>query len=84
MTAEQQQQLQQQAPQTFQRELPQLWTEHPGQWVAYAGVRLLAFAREKHELYQECLQCGLRREEFVVFCIEHQETEVVLGPVVVE
>jgi hypothetical protein len=30
------------------------------------------------------LQRGLRRDEFVVFCIEAQETELTLGPVVLD
>jgi hypothetical protein len=76
--------LQQQALQTFQRDLPQLWTERPGQWVAYQGARQLGFALQKHELYRQCLGEGLRREEFVVFCIEPQETEIALGPVVLD
>lgn len=40
--------------------------------------------RGKHELYQQCFQRGLERDEFVIFCIEPQETEITLGPVVLE
>ena len=29
--------LQQQALRAFQRDLPHLWAERPGQWVAYQG-----------------------------------------------
>jgi hypothetical protein len=76
--------LQQEALRAFQRDLPQLWVERPSQWVAYQGSRQLGFATQKHELYQRCMQSGLRREEFVIFCIEPQETEVVLGPVVLD
>jgi hypothetical protein len=78
------QHLHQQALSTFQRDLPALWAERPGQWVAYQGERQLGFARSKHELYQRCFQQGLTREEFVIFCIEPQETEMTLGPVVLD
>ena len=68
----------------IQRDLPQLWTERPGQWVAFQGDRQLGFAAQKHELYQHCLQSGLQRDEFVIFCIEPQETEIVLGLMVLD
>lgn len=80
MTAEQKQHIQQQALRAFQRDLSALWAERPGQWVAYEGERQLGFATQKHELYQSCFQRGLQRDEFAVFCIEPQETEMVLGP----
>ena len=84
MTVEQRQDLPQQALQAFQRDLPQLWKERPGQWVAYRGERQLAFAEQKHELYRHCLENGLGREEFVIFCIEAQETEIAIGPVMLD
>ena len=84
MTNEQIPSIQQQALEAFQQALPQLWAERPGQWVAYHGDRLLGFAVQKHELYQRCLQTGLLRDEFVVFCIEPLETEITLGPVVLD
>jgi hypothetical protein len=68
--------LQRQAVQAFEQDLPQLWAERPGQWVAYRGDRRLGFATQKHELYQHCLQAGLQLDELVVFCIEHQLTEM--------
>jgi hypothetical protein len=64
----------------FERDLPRLWDERPGQWVAYQGEHLLGFAAHQHELYQHCFKQGLTREEFVVFCIEPQVTEMFLGP----
>jgi hypothetical protein len=76
--------LQQQALRAFQRDLPSLWSERPQQWVAYRGDAQVGFAAHKHELYQQCFQRGLRREEFVIFCIEPQETEITLGPVVLD
>jgi hypothetical protein len=78
------QELGQQALRALQRDFPQLWAEHPGQWVAYQGDRQLGFAARKHELYQQCFQRGLRRDEFVIFCIEPQETEMTLGPVMLD
>lgn len=84
MTTSPMHQLQQQALDAFQRDLPFLWSERPGQWVAYQGHLQLGFASHKHELYQQCFRRGLRREEFVIFCIEPQETEITLGPVVLD
>jgi hypothetical protein len=82
MTEKQQADLGQQALRVFERDLPRLWDERPGQWVAYQGERLLGFAAHKHELYHQCFEQGLTREEFVVFCIEPQETEMFLGPMI--
>lgn len=76
--------LAEQALQAFQRDLPQLWAERLGQWVAYQGEQRLGLAAHKHELYQQCFQRGLRRDQFVIFCIEPQETEMTLGPVVLD
>ncbi len=76
--------LKQQALQAFLRDLPHLHTQQPGQWVAYQGDRQLGFAEQKHLLYQQCFDQGLDREDFVVFCIEPQETEMTLGPVVLD
>ena len=80
MTVMQKSELGQQALRAFERDLPRLWQERPEQWVAYQGDRLLGFAAQKHELYQQCFQQGLRRDEFFIFCIEAQATEMVLGP----
>jgi hypothetical protein len=76
--------LKQQALQAFLRDLPQLYIERPGQWVAYQGQRRLGFANQQHMLYQHCFDQGLRDEEFVIFCIEPQETEMWLGPLVLD
>jgi Family of unknown function (DUF5678) len=84
MTTAQVHDRQQQALRAFQRDLPYLWTERPGQWVAYQGDRQVGFAPHKHELYQQCFERGMQREEFVIFCIEPQETEIALGPVVLD
>jgi len=80
MTAQQHSDLGQQALRAFERDLPQLCAERPGQWVAYQGERRLGFSAHKNELYQHCFEQGLKRDEFVIFCIEAQVTEMVLGP----
>ena len=49
-----------------------------------APARQMGFATQKHTLYQQCFDQGLPREEFVVFCIEPQETEIALGPVTLD
>ncbi len=79
MTEQQSTDLGQQALRTFQRDLPQLWAERPGQWVAYQGERVLGFAAKQHDLYHQCFTQGFARGEFVVFCIEPLITEMVLG-----
>jgi Family of unknown function (DUF5678) len=84
MTTAQLADLKQQALQAFQRDLQQLYTQRPGQWVAYQGDRVIGFADQKHMLYQQCFAQGHQREEFVIFCIEPQETEMTLGPVVLD
>jgi hypothetical protein len=84
MSTEQTADLKQRALQTFQRDLPQLYAQRPGQWVAYRGDQQVGFADQKHILYQQCFDQGLQRDEFVVFCIEPQETEITLGPVVLD
>jgi hypothetical protein len=74
----------QQALQAFLRDLPYLHAQRPGQWVAYQGDRQLGFADQKQLLFQRCLDQGLFRNEIVVFCIEPQETEMTLGPVILD
>ena len=80
MTVEQQVDLGQQALRAFERDLPRLWAERPGQWVAYRGEQMLGFHVQQHELYHQCFALGLTGEEFVAFCIEPLETEIWLGP----
>jgi hypothetical protein len=80
MTVQQQADLGQQALRAFESDLPRLWSERPGQWVAYQGERLLGFSEHKHALYRNCFDQGLTREDFVIFCIEAQETEMFIGP----
>jgi hypothetical protein len=84
MSTPQEADLKQDALQGFLRELSELYGIRPGQWVAYQGNRQVGFAAQKHTLYRQCFDQGLPREEFVVFCIERQETEITLGPVVLD
>jgi len=83
-SAEQSADLKQQALKAFLQDLPRLLIERPGQWVAYKGTQQLEFAGQKHLLYQHCFDQGLHREEFVIFCIEPQEAEIFLGPVLID
>jgi hypothetical protein len=46
MTVQQQADLGQQALRAFERDLPRLWAERSGQWVAYRGDHLLGFAAQ--------------------------------------
>ncbi|HYV36275.1 MAG TPA: hypothetical protein VE988_11260 [Gemmataceae bacterium] len=84
MITESLQELKQQALAAFEGDLPALWADRPGQWVAYQGRQQLGFAIHKHDLYQECFRRGLKQDEFVVFCIEPQVTEMTLGQVVLD
>jgi hypothetical protein len=68
--------LKQLAWRTFMQDLPKLYEERPGQFVAYRGDQVIAYGIEKHLLYQECYARGLRDEEFIIFCIEPWEDEV--------
>ena len=72
--------LSQQALRSFERDLPDLYRERPGEWVAYRGSSLIGFGKEKHLLYQDCMDRGCRPDEFVVFCIEPMEAEMWLTP----
>jgi hypothetical protein len=74
--------LQQLALQAFLRDLPRLYRDRPGEWIAYRGAEPIGTGKVKHLLYRDCLDRGYPREEFVVFCIEPQETEMVFGPMV--
>jgi hypothetical protein len=73
-----------QAQQAFHRALPQLLRERPGQWAAYHGDRLIGFAQDKADLYQECLRQGLPRGEFLVRSIEPETEVIAVGPGVID
>ena len=60
----------------FQRDLPELLKTHCGWWVAYHGDERLGFGRRETPLYQECLQRGLSRKEFIVWAIDPSELEL--------
>jgi hypothetical protein len=84
MTAAELATLKQRALYAFQRDLPQLYARRPREWVAYQEDRQVGFASQKHLLYHHCFDLGLQGGEFVVFCIEPEETEMTLGPVVLD
>jgi hypothetical protein len=52
----------------FERDLPQLLKERPGQWVAYYGDKPIHFAKDKTALCLECERLGY--EEYLTRCIE--------------
>jgi hypothetical protein len=68
------------AEDAFRRDLPQLLGERPGQWVAYQGPRQIGFGATKLQLFQDCLNRGLRRDEFLVLSIEPEMGELMFGP----
>jgi len=70
------QRLGEEAIQAFERDLPKLLQERPGQWVVYRGSQQLGFAATPEELYQRCFQQGMRDGEFLTFCIEPPIYEV--------
>jgi hypothetical protein len=73
----------QSAEDAFRRDLPQLLYEHPGQWVAYQGHQQIGFAPTKQQLYQECLNRGLQRGEFLILSVEPEMGELMFGPGVI-
>ena len=60
---------------SFRRDLPQLLETHYRQWVAYHGDEQIGFGRSQTMLYQECFRRGLKRDEFIVSCIEPGEAD---------
>jgi hypothetical protein len=65
--------------QAYQRDLPELARQRPGQWVAYHGARQVGFAPSRAELWQQCLEQGLPEGEFWVFSIEPVVGDEVIG-----
>jgi hypothetical protein len=72
------------ADDAFRRDLPQLLSERPGQWVAYHGHQQIGFAATKQQLYQECLNRGLQQDEFLVLSIEPEMGDMMFGPGAIE
>jgi hypothetical protein len=54
----------------FQRDLNQLLRTHYRQWVAYHGNEQVGFGHSQTELFQKCLNRGLKQDEFIVRSIE--------------
>src|SRR5262245_6045551 len=70
-----------QALRAFGDALPRLLQQRPGQWVAFAGDRLLGFGRTKTELYQRCLGEGRAPGQFLVRAIRPPPPDAeILGP----
>src|SRR4051812_45122381 len=55
---------------TFQREYPDLFATHPGEWVAYHGKKQVGLGPSREELWQQCLRQGLPEGEFWVFSLD--------------
>jgi hypothetical protein len=70
----------------FDSDLPELLIARPGQWVAYQGKQCLGFGHSQCELFQRCVQRGLKEGEFIVRFIstaalaDHEETDVPFNP----
>jgi hypothetical protein len=65
----------------FDRDLPNLLRTHHEQWVAYHSGNRVGFGRSQTELFNRCLQRGLKTEEFIVRFVsraalaDHEELE---------
>jgi hypothetical protein len=61
----------QRSMEAFRRDLPGLlqMKRLDGQWVAYHGDCQIGFAKTKTPLYQQCLERGLKIDEFIVMCV---------------
>ena len=64
----------------YERQLPQLLQERPGQWVAYHGAERIGFAATKQEMYQVCRDRGFDLDETLVECIEPLMGDIIFGP----
>jgi hypothetical protein len=70
----------------FDRDLPELLRTRPGEWVAYQGNTCLGFGRSQCELFQRCIQRGLKEDEFIVRFVstaalaDHEETDLPWNP----
>ena len=70
-----------QARAAFRRSLPQLLQDHAGRWVAYHGERRVAVGDSKTGLYQQCLNQGLRRGDFLVLRVEPETKQDIEVPI---
>jgi hypothetical protein len=74
------QSLRDQAQKSFERDLPRLLHEHPGEWVAYRGERQVACAAHTQEVYETCFRLGLQPDQFVIFEIAPPDEEIAFSP----
>ena len=54
----------------FEKDLDDLLKTHYRQWVAYHGDQQIGFGRSQTALFQQCLDRGLKDDEFVVRSVE--------------
>ncbi len=69
-----------QAQQAFERDLPQLLQEHPGEWVAYRSDQRVICALHTQEIYEACFRLGYQPDQFMIFQIVPPDEELVLNP----
>ncbi len=64
------------AQRAFWRELPELlkYKRHHGQWVACHGDERVGLGKTRTELYERCVQQGLKRGTFYIGKIEEADT----------
>jgi hypothetical protein len=65
-----------QAMNRFRTHLPELMQEHPGKWAAYGPEGEIAIGDSQRSIYQQCLQKGLKEDEFVVCRIEVADDQI--------
>jgi hypothetical protein len=65
---------------TFESELPRLWEQRPGQWVAYHGDKQLGFGKTRTELLHKFWRQGIADDELQVCLIEPLDDEDFIGP----
>ena len=68
-----------QAELAFQRDLPALLKERPGEWVAYHGEKQLGAGPKNTELYEECVRRGFSPGELALCRVEEIVGEEAVG-----
>ena len=64
---------------TFESELPQLWKQRPGHWVAYHGDKQLGFGKTRTGLLHKVWRLGIPDDELQVCLIEPLDDEDFIG-----
>jgi hypothetical protein len=68
------------AVRAFERDLPALLQERPGQWVLYHGDERIMFAEDPIRLYQEMERRSFRGRDCAVECIEEPLPDIIDSP----